>query len=1221
MSHPAELDVYRCGLDGINLIEASAGTGKTWNICGLYLRLLLEHGLDVQHILVVTFTNAATAELRERIRARIVETLDCLADPRRVSGDPFVPNLIGELQDRAGLSRIDMTRSLDLALQTFDEAAIFTIHGFCQRALADTPFAAGMPLSMELLQDDTALLMQAVHDFWRRHIAGEALPAALAACLQANKDSPETLARLLKRHLGKPLAKALWPEEIDLAAMPDECELQAAYAAARATWRSQSDEIVALLVSSLPALKANSYKEAAIQTAGQSCDALFRGDDPLAPLGDKISLLSRAILENRTKKGFETPSHAFFEQLDRFLAQRAAVDAGLVMARLRLIRLLLKEASDTLRESKRNQRQVSFDDMLSNLHERLTSDEYPWLAESLRVRFPAALIDEFQDTDPLQFDIFRTIYGGGACPLFLVGDPKQAIYSFRNADLHTYLRAKRQAAREYSLVANQRSSRGLISALNALFETNAQAFMLPGLDYLEVGFGDKPRRPFLDRSETRADLQVWMMHHASSDAPAKKEARKAAISATAGEIARLINEADAGRVELGGRPLRPGDIAVLVRSHGQGAEMKRSLAELNIGSVELSQTSVFQTPDAEEVERILLAILEPGRERLLRAALATGFLGCDAAEIEAISNDEARLMERLVQFNELRALWLERGFGIMYRRLMTSEHVAERLLAGPDGERRLTNFLHLGECLHQASEASESPEALVRYLETRRRDGSADEAAQMRLESDQNLVQIVTIHKSKGLEYPVVFCPFLWDGRSRFGGAALEGDEYHDDEGRPVIDWRKPLMAPDDQRSIQDRIRLEQAAEHLRLIYVALTRAVYRCYLVAGCYSTIAFGNPSQSESARSMLNWLVAGQGMSPEQWFDGKRTAEDITAAWQALGRNPHVAIGPMPGDKGKPVADTLPGPESLVAEMPPSRIPGGWRISSYSGLSHGAVSELAASDHDARVRASALPVPSGVDPGDILRFPRGAEAGHCIHAVFERIDFMASGTWPGAVEAALDAYPQRLAGVPEASQRPLLSGMLMQMVGDVTATPLVDGLQLKSVAPGRRLAELEFSLPAAHLTAQDLNQALKDSGYRGPQLAFHRLDGYLKGFIDLVFEHDGRYYVLDWKSNHLGYAREDYTGAPMAEAMAEHGYHLQYLIYAVALDRYLSRRVPGYDYASHFGGVLYLFVRGVRPHWLDAAGRATGVYFHRPDPGVLRRLNQLLMPSRPAAELPNA
>jgi exodeoxyribonuclease V beta subunit len=571
----------------------------------------------------------------------------------------------------------------------------------------------------------------------------------------------------------------------------------------------------------------------------------------------------------------------------------------------------------------------------------------------------------------------------------------------------------------------------------------------------------------------------------------------------------------------------------------------------------------------------------------------------------------------------------------MLRALLRSEGVAARLLARPDGERRLTNVLHLIECVHTASQTHPAPDALLRWLQTQRGDKrGGDDATQLRLESDRNLVQIVTIHKAKGLEYVVVFCPFVWDGYRRPPGSAVEGVEYHDDDGRTVIDFRKGLDDAFDEGDITRRRRLESAAEDLRLIYVALTRAMHRCVIVAGGYLSGPAASPT--ESTRSLLNWLVAGQGETPQAWFDGKRDTAAIDAAWNALAARcgPAFALAPLPRTQGVPVRDERPAPESLTALAAPAHIPAGWWIGSFSGLAQGATHERSAIDHDLFVAQpdstpfaapampgqaiEALPMrvsdapPTPPTDDDMLRFPRGAAAGDCVHALFERIDFGLPAAWPQAVADTLRLHGTALPPTLGAQGTALRERMLLRMLHDVLNTALPVGterpLRLADVPPARRLVELEFHLPSHALDAARLNAMLAVLGHPVPILAFRTLRGYLKGFIDLVVEHEGRYFVLDWKSNHLGDTPADYGAAPVRAAMAEHGYHLQALLYGVALDRMLRSRLPGYDPAQHFGGAIYLFVRGVRPGWVDAQGRPTGLQFDRLAPEAIARASAL-------------
>ena len=1199
-----DFDVFACPLDGTRLIEASAGTGKTWSLAGLYLRLLLERGLPVAQILVVTFTKAAVAELRDRIRSRIAETLQHLRGPA-AAPDAFIDALLQQLR-AAGLADELLRQRLELALQQFDEAAILTIHGFCQRALAEAPFSSGMPLQLEALADDSALRLQVVRDFWRRRVA--ALPAPLAAYLLERKDSPESMDKLLQRRLAKPLATLRWPAALDaLPALPDEATRLGAFAAARANW----DSVVLsdIVAEALPRLNGTLYKPAKVAAAIEAWRQLLSLPElPQSLAGfDALELLGSTRLQ--PKKG-QAPAqaHPFFAAAQCLLDAHEERQQVLQLQRLALLRELLDEGPAALRRLKRAQRVLGFDDMLLNLYERLQAEAGTALARRLRQLYAAALIDEFQDTDPLQYGIFRMLFHEGDTPLFLVGDPKQAIYGFRSADLPTYLRARADARQQYTLAANQRSSAALLRALNALFGAQPNAFMLDGLAYTPVHAGTKQRPPLEDRSGLpRAPLQLWQLPAGNDGLPTfKREAMQQALQACAAEIARLLAAAQRGDLRLGERALAAGDIAVLVRSHAQGAAMRRALSRLGVGSVELSQASVFDSSDAADLACVLAAMLEPQREALLRAALATEAMGRDAAAIAALAQDEAALLDAIARFAGYRDRWLRRGIGPMLREWLRAEGVSARLLARPDGERRMTNLLHLAELLHEASQQQAAPDALLRWLQAQRGAARRDDAAQLRLESDRNLVQIVTIHKSKGLEYPLVFCPLLWDGTPERGDGQ-EPLETQDADGGTVFDFSAPQG--DTLDALKQRAALQRAAETMRLIYVALTRAVHRCHVVVGSYRTRQGKNGSTSESGRARLHWLVAGAGQSPAQWLAKPATPEQIAAAWHdwATRHAPDVALDPLPDAAGRALPPPPMAADPLAALPPPAALPRGWWIGSYSSLAHGTRHDGAAVDHDLRVAPDDAVEPARpVAADDILRFPRGAVAGECLHAVFEGVDFDDPQGWPQAVARTLQRYAPALPADADAALHPR---MLLQLLHDVLHTPLPDGLRLAEVPAARRLVELEFHLPARHLDASALQALLRRLALPAPALGFGTLEGYLRGFIDLVFEHGGRYYLLDWKSNHLGDTPADYAAPALAAAMARQGYHLQALLYALALHRHLQQRLPGYRHDVQFGGVFYLFVRGVRPHWHQPDGTPTGVHFQRPTLQALQQLGALL------------
>ncbi len=1203
------LDVLRVPLDGIRLVEASAGTGKTWAICGLYLRLLLERRLPVEQILVVTFTNAATAELRERIRARLAELLATLAGGA-APADGFIDALIEGCVER-GLEPGELHSRVELALQSFDQAAIHTIHGFCQRALADAPFTARLPLALELVPDDSQLVAEVVADFWRRRLGGEAVSAGLVGLLEARRDAPARWAQLLRRHLGRPLARSIWPDGIDDASPADAALLAAQLAAARTLWQAERAAIVASIEGST-ALNRTRYNDAAAATGAREWDALLDPADPLALSlpRDKAQLYRRSLLEKSTRLGQVTPRHAFFDLAEGLLAEDERLGRALELQRLRLLRELLDAGSRALRERKRALRLISFDDMLGQLHERLASGDCPELAAALRARFPAALIDEFQDTDPLQWAIFEAIYATPTpdeCAVAVPGRRPEA------GDLQLPQR------RPAHLPAGTQPHR---SAL--------QPDRQPALDR---GPDHRAERPFRKQSTgvpaAGARLPTGALRRQAAQAVGRRRRfRRRAEGVVVAERRRPAADQE-GRRRSGSRRHRRRNRPAARRGGRGPAADRRATASAPatwrcwcarmrrgwrcaarwlpsaLGCVELSQTSVYATPEAEALERLLAAILEPGHGGLLRAAFATELLGDDAARTESLADDEALLTARIERFAGYRDTWLRRGAGPMLRELSRAEGIERRLLPRRDGERRLTNLRHLAELLQQAAETQRAPHALLRWLRAQRRSEAVDEVAQMRLESDRHLVQIVTIHRSKGLEYPLVFCPFLYDGRLPPADDGPDGRVTRGEDDQVVIDWRGRFLDRRESDALRQQRRDEDSAEQMRLVYVALTRAVYRCHVVAGAYAT---GRNSVTESLRSPLAWLVAGDGVEPAAWPPAHFGVAALEQSWRALADRvgPALSVTPLPAPAAAHAARPATSPR-LAALPPPREIPAGWRIGSYSALLRGGERAGDAPPEPQPVkRRSRRSAPTGRHD-DILDFPRGTEAGDCLHAVLQGIDFCDRSGWPAAIDAALQAHPlaaARRRAPPEAAAR--WPAMIARLLDDLSRTELVPGLRLDTVAPARRLAELEFTLPSHGLDSGALQRLLEGAGYALPPLGAATLDGYLNGAIDLVFEHAGRFYLIDWKSNHLGDSPAEYRGAALDDAMAEHGYHLQQLIYSVALQRLLQRRLAAYDFERDFGGVLYLFLRGIRA----AAGDApSGVWFHRPRAETLEALDALL------------
>jgi exodeoxyribonuclease V beta subunit len=1094
-----ELDPLLLPLTGIQLIEAGAGTGKTYNITLLYLRLLLERGLDVEQILVVTFTEAAAAELRGRIRLKLVEMRGQLESDG--GGDPVLRALAERL-----VSRQQAAERLDDVLRRLDQACVFTIHGFCARALAEHAFESGAPFETEFLSAEGPVLRSVAADFWRARFYTK--PVEEARRLQTIWSKPEGL------------------------------------------WKAATP--------------------------------LLRLDQPtFVPNLGSVEL--RQLAETFKAKN-----------------RREEVFAAAVL------RDALGYMRGRFAEHKRACRMLSFDDLLGDLDGALGSAEGETLKERIRCQYPVALIDEFQDTDPVQYRIFGRIHGERQdCGLFLIGDPKQAIYGFRGADIYTYRRASEDRpdpGAAYSLTTNWRSSADYLLALNRLF-SRQNPFVLDWIRYREARPSDELNPGLNVKDElVAAPFQVFFLSRTPENSNrreriAPENARSLAAAACAREIGGLLRSGERGQAVLNKRPLQAGDIAILVRSGNEARQMRQALQSLGLGSVLHSRDSVAATAEAAELARVLAALVEPRSSTLLRAALSTRLMGHDACDLEALEADEHGWSEHVARFEGYREQWLRRGFAVMYRVLLHSEGIAQRVLADADGERRMTDLLHLGELLQEMESEVFGMDSLLRQFADLRADPDGDnEAQQLRLESDENLIRIVTIHKSKGLEYPIVFVPFPWFSKPV---ARKPPYVYHDpDSGQVGVylgDGTKP--SADHYWELAERDRL---AEDLRLLYVAFTRAKHRCYF---CWGRVE----GASKSALAyLLHGADPGQDAGPTVASLDELSDVEIVSAIERLftGAPDLLSISDaVSRSRAEVVAGTpLPSPSRVQVAQKLGKAPRqNWESTSYSGLLAMSRPWFEGPDHDwvedghTRVRE--------VKPGDedIFNFPRGARAGEMIHALLEELDFQA--TTAEVVRPLIRRHLQR--GGFELRWAEVLERMLGELLDCVLESD--SGLRLRDVPLGGQCPELEFHYALERVSYRKIIDLLASFGYSLPASDPARsrtLNGVMHGFVDLVLEHCGRYYLLDYKSNHLGDDVDDYAPESLLLAMREHHYELQYLIYVVALHRYLRYRLPGYDYQEHFGGVLYLFVRGIRKD----SGATRGVYFSRPEEALIRGLDRL-------------
>ncbi|MCD6353663.1 MAG: exodeoxyribonuclease V subunit beta [Proteobacteria bacterium] len=1196
-----QFDILTSSLEGTNLIEASAGTGKTYAITGLFLRLILERNYSINEILVVTFTEAATEELKDRIRSKLREAIGAFTGVR--SDDAFLKNLVKEKDSKKAIPR------LREALRGFDQASIFTIHGFCRRMLHDYAFESGSLFDTELVSDQENLKREIVDDFWRRHFY-EASPLFVNYALN-NKFSPDSLLSLLAGRFAHPYLKII-PQLGISDISHHEREFQASFNELANAWKS-ARATVKKIFTTHEGLNRNRYRKHNIPLWIQNMDyyAASRGHDPISFKG--FEKFTESGLKGSMKKGYAPPVHPFFECCERHKQRQEALAGAFEQRLLGLKAGLFHYAEQELDRSKKEQNIQSFDDLLLKLHRALEGKGGETLARSIREKFRAALIDEFQDTDPIQYAIFKKVFATEDRILFLIGDPKQAIYSFRGADIFAYMEAAEEVASRYTLRENWRSQPDLIKAINAIFVNKAHPFV-----YGEILF--HPARPapkkdselFRLNGQSEPPFQLWLLNADKGKPISKTQARKMIPEAVAGEISRLLELGRKNRALLGKRPLLEGDIAVLVRTNDEARLMQESLSTLHIPSVLYSTGNLFDSHEALEMERVLTGIIDPNNERIVRAALTTDMLGVSGEKLDCMMRDETGWENWLAKFKLCHDIWEERGFFRMFRYLILEESVLPRLMSFPDGERRNTNLLHLSEVLHQrAIEEKLRMAGLLKWL-SEQREGKTTKIEEhpLRLESDEKAVKLITIHKSKGLEYPVVFCPFAWGG-SRIK-KSKEPFMFHNESDNRRLTLDIGSESRDENRVFAEK---EILAEDLRLLYVALTRAKNRCYLVWGRFNEADTSAPAYLLHQPGLCEGgnVVSAAGERFNSLSDEDVITELKTLSDKSGGT---ISLSEMPVGAAKEHSPLLDKKVALTCREFAGKIDREWRIASFSTLVSGSL------HGDERADRDAISLAGGYEQEDsegsssqklsssIFSFPRGTKAGTFMHDILEHLDF----------EGKDDSSIKKLVidKLEKYSFEIIWQDTICTMINKVLSVSLDRKRKdfiLSSIPIKDRVSELEFYFPLRSISPEKLKSIfLKYAGVELPsqfpeqieRLHFLPARGFMKGFIDLIFQFDGAFYLVDWKSNFLGSRVEDYGRESLAEVMKEKYYILQYHIYTVALNQYLSMRFPDYNYNSHFGGVYYIFLRGVDPE----KGPDFGIYRTKPSEKLINELSRSLI-----------
>ena len=1208
------LDLVNTPLEGINLIEASAGTGKTYAIEGLFLRLIIEKQLRVDQILVVTFTQAATEELRDRIRSKLL--LAQKAFEAGTSVDNLMAGLLARYKGHAAAAQ-----QIQDALVEFDKAPIFTIHGFCARVLYEHAFETANLFDTELISDQTELVRDVAEDFWRKHFYDA--PLEVISYFTAKITGPGYFWQLLNKARATEIKIMPQIEKVPLKTLP---AFRKAFQRLKDRWPAARSGVIEAL--SDPALSGTHYgslkpaennremtkRELKLLSMAEAMDRFTSPNGAGFPLFKNFENFTAQKIAKATRKQQSAPFNEFFLICDEVYRLAGALETELEEYFVYLKVQLFRDAPAALKKTKSQRNIQFFDDLLILVKQALTAEGRNPLATAIRQQYKAALVDEFQDTDSVQYEIFSRLFSTEDSLLFMIGDPKQAIYSFRGADIFSYLKAARNSRARFTLIENWRSKPQLINAVNTVFSNSKIPFLFKEIPFENARPGGQcAKHPH----EKETALTIWYLdsdrHAPQNKAINKTDAVSLIAEAVAEEICRMV------AAKPDAHP--PGDIAVLVRTNRQARQVKERLSARGLPSVVYSTGNIFDSREAMQIEKILLSISEPDNPGYFKAALAMEMIGAGGKDLMPTGADARRWESRLADWRMYFQLWQQSGFIRMFQMFLSGEKIRQRLLAHQDGERQLTNVLHLAESIHQeCARQNLGISGVLKWLaEQRNPKAPRLEEHQLRLESDEDAVKIVTIHRSKGLEYPVVFCPYGW-----------EGSEINDPEivfHKPDKRGREQILTLDlgSESMASNRIRSqnELLAENIRLLYVALTRARSKCYLAWGNINTTESSAPAYllhsgvdleiDDGPADLVGELkkqISGKS-NENRISDLNRLAEKSRGSIEiaALPESSQCNLFKQPG-----AADPM------TCRQFDGHIDHSWRVSSYSSLVSRRVSDIDLPDRDAsgellrHLAGSAkdwidLQQPPRYD--DIFTFPGGSRAGNFFHDLLEHLDYTASSpdTLREPVQNALQAYGF------DRNWQDIVCETLTNVL-NVSLTPAEPQLTLSSIACENRINEMEFYFPLKRIAPQILRTVFKkfgsfESGEQVPgwpdKFVFSPVAGFMKGYIDLVFQHHNRFYLVDWKSNYLGSTGDSYRREALHTVMQDNFYILQYHLYVLALSQFIRMRRPTFDYTSGFGGVFYLFIRGIKRQ----QGPGYGVYFDRPKAALINALGKALIP----------
>lgn len=1205
---------------GLHLIEASAGTGKTYTLSSLMVRIFLEKYLPGQ-VIATTFTRAAAAELKSRIRARLIETHRYLDAKRSLTEkeillqaeqetDLLLQHILKHFATRIAYA----CERLKLVIDQLDELFVGTLDSFSQKLLREFAFESGKIERAQITDDAKTYSRQLIHDVLREWIQSQPQTVIDALYLAGELKSVDSFVKLVEDSLNFSSAHFKLPEKPtiqfeqlaqlkQLAAEIDISLLEPYYLLDGEHYKHVNGTIFRngafnkLFSECLPQL---------LQVLKQS-DSILVFDRSLAVQRELVFKFLGQLADQKVFKkcpaeisdGFY--QHPCIQQIQQLFGVLKNYAEQFDLLHIYLKAYLCVEVKKRLPQVLQNKGETTFSQQIRTLSEALKGEQGQRFAVFVQARYPLILVDEFQDTNQDQDDMLASIwrhperYQKGC--MIMVGDRKQAIYGFRGGDMLTFLNAYKDIqakhGREYKLIHNHRSVADLVEVVDALFQR--QIDFGEQVQYDPIRAGTRPHPVLIDQNQPNPHPLRWLT----------LKDKETEAQQVAWKIRDLLNQSHAGQLyfqkDAQTQTLNEDDIAVLSRNHDGLDKVQFELERLGIRVNRPSKRSVFDCTIAQDVGALLTAILHPYDEAKVKRALISRLFAMDLKQLLQLEQTAEGLSQFMTGFDAIRELWSAQGFLVAWQQCLNQFGIWKNLVAvqSKDNERVVVNLRHLTEILSQHSEKYQGAQNLYHwYLKQLQSPLDREWELERRLSSEAG-VQLMTIHQSKGLEFKIVFLlgadkPFRENNKT----LNFSTQDITVSESAQTLTQRVVAIA---DKTYLNETELKQheeraLAEQNRLWYVALTRASHRVY---------ALLQDTDGKSVSGLAFWK------NRAEPFQHRCCTDEIILEQPPAARhlNQHINII-----------------EIQAQHFPDQRFYSRGKTSfSYLAqhLRHKVGTDLLASQsHEAVLAEDELDQVISVEapaaqPINWIKsnFPRGTLAGNFLHEIFEHIDFQCSDEWVSEIrrrfkndysslwQDLLIRYQESFPEEQEAEYS--LYHAVAEWLQEILSTPLYQGFRLNQLQPEHYLSECPFYLALSDrvLAMKRIQQLFAEYGMEMPELLEARSARYLNGSIDLVYFDGQRYHIADYKSNYLGENLADYSVESIAQSMSLASYWLQAGLYLVALHRYLKVKMQNYDIEQHLGGATYLYLRGMN-------GEADqGYYYWQPSTEFVLRLDAIL------------